>query len=338
MAKTAYERAGVNIAAGERAVEGMKASVRATFNEHVLSDLGSFGGLFDLAAVSDMERPVLVASTDGVGTKVEVARRMNRWDTVGQCLVNHCVNDILVQGARPLFFLDFIGCNRLEEKTVTQIVEGMARACAAVGCALLGGETAEMGEVYGPGGIEVAGTIVGAVSRSQVLDGSAIEAGDLVFGLASSGLHTNGYTLARKVLGQRDWATDMTLGQPLGEALLEVHRCYLEPVKQLEPLCVKGLAHVTGGGIPGNFRRVLPSGLGADLELPELPPLFKLLAEEGGLSFEDMLPAFNLGVGMLVVLPAGKLEEARALVPELQLLGKVDDSGEIQVRCRSGLG
>lgn len=331
----AYKDAGVDIAGAERTVAAMKEAVESTYSDKVLSRLGSFGGLFDLSEVCQQNSPVLVASTDGVGTKVEVARVMQIWDTVGQCLVNHCVNDILVQGASPLFFLDFIGCQRLEEEVIADIVKGMAQACRQVGAALLGGETAEMGSVYGDGGIEVAGTIVGSVERANLLTGESIQAGDVVLGLPSTGLHTNGYTLARKILANHDWATSMLEGRALGRHLLDVHRCYLPEVRKLwaSGVPIRGLAHVTGGGIPGNFQRILPDGLGAVLSLAKVqaPPIFALLAQEGELSFEDQLSAFNLGVGMMIVLPESEAERAQAELPELFLLGCVSGSDGVEV-------
>lgn len=332
----AYREAGVDIEAGERAVEAMKSSVSATFNSSVLSKLGDFAGLFDLSMVcGGKERPVLVASTDGVGTKVEVARKMGRWDTVGQCLVNHCINDILVQGAEPLFFLDFLGCQKLETEVVCSIVEGIAKACRENGVALLGGETAEMGDTYSPGCYEVAGTIVGLADHGRLLTGKAIEAGDTVLALPSSGLHTNGYTLARKVLADLDWKAYQLEGRALGEHLLDVHRCYLPDVRSLRDagIEIRGLAHVTGGGLKGNFRRVIPDGLGAEISLRELtpPPIFSLIKERGSLPFEDMERTFNLGAGMLVVVPALQAEAAVSALPEMKPLGEIVVGPEIVV-------
>lgn len=331
----AYREAGVDIEAGAQAVEQMKESVKSTFNKNVLSDLSNFGGLFDLADVVGTSNPILVSSTDGVGTKVEVAKVMGRWDTVGQCLVNHCINDILVQGAKPLFFLDFLGCHKLEPTVAAQIVGGMATACKREKTALLGGETAEMGNTYREGSYEVAGTIVGVVERESLLDGSTIQSGDVVISLPSTGLHTNGYTLARKLLADLDWKTWPLEGRPLGEHLLDIHRCYLAEIAILreESVAIKGLAHITGGGIPGNFRRILPSGLGAELSLARLtpPPIFELLQERGQLAFQDMLSTFNLGVGMLIVLPRDEAKRALRLLPEAKLLGTVVAGDEIVV-------
>lgn len=332
----AYKEAGVDVEAGNRAVGSMKGAVEATFNSQVLSRLGDFGGLFDLTQVCRLNKPVLVASTDGVGTKVEVARVMKRWDTVGQCLVNHCVNDILVQGAKPLFFLDFIGCHELVEEVVAKVVQGMAKACSSWDVALLGGETAEMGAVYGLDGLEVAGTIVGVVERDSIIDGHGIKEGDVVLGLPSTGLHTNGYTLARQLLAGVDWTKHELEGETIGEHLLKIHRCYLPEAKRLweAGLTVKGMAHVTGGGIRGNFRRVLPSRLGAELSLAGAPklPVFQMLRELGGLSFDDMEGAFNMGVGMMFVLSPDEAAQAQELNAEFFSLGRVNGDGEIRVR------
>jgi phosphoribosylformylglycinamidine cyclo-ligase len=333
----AYREAGVDIEEGERAVEAMKASVNSTFTNSVLSKMGDFAGLFELGPVCEgKERPVLVASTDGVGTKVDVASKMGRWDTVGQCLVHHCINDILVQGAEPIFFLDFIGCNKLESAKVSQIVLGMAKACGVHGVALLGGETAEMGSTYSPGSYEVAGTIVGLVDYHQIMNGSTIEAGDEVWAFPSSGLHTNGYTLARKICADLDWQTYELEDRPLGEHLLDVHRCYLPEVRAMRGVGVeiRGLAHVTGGGLKGNFKRVLPAGLGAELSLAKLdpPPIFEFLRRRGELTFEDLERTFNLGAGMLVIGTAESMKKAEELHPDLTKLGTITNGSEIVVR------
>lgn len=332
----AYREAGVDIEEGERAVDKMKGSVMTTFNACVLSKMGDFAGLFDLNPVCQgKDRPVLVASTDGVGTKVDVASKMERWDTVGQCLVHHCINDILVQGAEPIFFLDFIGCNKLESDKVSHIVLGMAKACGVHGVALLGGETAEMGGTYSVGSYEVAGTIVGLVDHKNILDGSRIELGDEVWAFPSSGLHTNGYTLARKICADLDWKTYELEGRPIGEHLLDVHRCYLPEVRALRGMGVeiRGLAHVTGGGLRGNFKRILPEGLGAELSLAELEPapIFDFLRRRGELTFDDMERTFNLGAGMLVIGPAEAMKQAVDLHPDLKKLGTITNGPGIVV-------
>ena len=302
----AYAQAGVDITAGQQATALMKEAVQATYGPQVLAGLGAFGGLFDAAGLKTMASPVLVASTDGVGTKTKVASQMDRWDTVGQDIVNHCVNDILVQGARPLFFMDYVASARLDPAEIATVVQGAAMACQQAGCALLGGETAEMPGVYREGEFDLVGTVVGVVERNRVLDGSNIKVGDTILGLASTGLHTNGYSLARKVLGDFDWRiTHPQLGCSIGEVLLGVHRSYLQPVQQLweAGVQVSGLAHITGGGIIDNLPRILPAGIGAVIRRgswPE-PPIFSLIQSEGNIPDDEMFHVFNMGLGMLVI-------------------------------------
>ncbi|HLA42894.1 MAG TPA: phosphoribosylformylglycinamidine cyclo-ligase, partial [Aggregatilineales bacterium] len=255
-----YQQAGVNLDAGAQAVSLMKAAVQSTFTPEVLSNVGNFGGLFDVSALKSMHAPVLVASTDGVGTKTRVAARMNRWDTIGQDLVNHCINDILVQGAKPLFFLDYVASDRLQPEQIAVIVGGMAEACRAAGCALIGGETAEMPGIYSTGEIDVVGTIIGVVDRAEIIDGKRIQPGDVILGLPSTGLHTNGFSLVREVLQSLDWnETHPQLGISPGEAMLAVHRCYVEAITELRisGIDIRGLAHITGGGIIDNLPRIL---------------------------------------------------------------------------------
>ena len=319
--QSAYARAGVDIAAGQRATELMKEAVRASQGPEVLAGIGAFGGLYDAGALSSVERPVLVASTDGVGTKTMVAARLGRWDTIGRDLVNHCVNDILVQGARPLFFLDYVASADLEPETVATVVRGMAEACGEAGCALLGGETAEMPGVYHPGAMDVVGTIVGVVARQRLVDGSRIEAGDLLLGLPASGLHTNGYTLARAALAGLDWEEPhpALAGRTPGAALLDVHRSYLRPVRMLweAGVDIRGMAHITGGGLIDNPPRIFPAGLGAVLrrESWPVPPIFSLIRRLGDVPQAEMAHVFNMGLGMVVVLPPADLVRARATLP-----------------------
>jgi phosphoribosylamine--glycine ligase/phosphoribosylaminoimidazole synthetase len=305
--RAAYAEAGVDIEAGKRAVQRMRSSVEATYGPQVLSGLGAFGGLFDAADLQGMARPVLASSTDGVGTKVAVAAQAGMPQGIGQDIVNHCINDILVQGARPLFFMDYIAAGTLDPDWVAEIVVGMAAACRAAGCVLLGGETAEMPGVYRDGSLDVAGTIVGVVERERVLPRGDIRAGDVLIGLASSGLHTNGYSLARKVFEGVDLRhTYPEIGRPLGEALLVPHRSYLEmllPVLEEQPGRVKALAHITGGGFFENLPRALPRGLGARIcpaDWP-IPALFQLIETRGRVPREEMFRVFNMGVGMVVV-------------------------------------
>ncbi|QPC83294.1 phosphoribosylformylglycinamidine cyclo-ligase [Phototrophicus methaneseepsis] len=330
-----YKKAGVDIDAGSQAVQLMKEAVRATYTPNVLSDVGNFGGLFSLADLSGMAHPVLVASMDGVGTKTKVAARANRWDTIGQDLVNHCINDILVQGARPLFFLDYVASDKLQPAQIAAIVNGMAAACSAAGCALLGGETAEMPGVYATGEVDVVGTIVGVVDKDSVIDGQRISAGDAIIAIPSSGLHTNGFTLARAVLEDFDWAAvQPNLGVPLEDALLAVHRCYLREVMALQrSVDVCGLAHITGGGVVDNLPRILPSGLGAQIRWDawDVPALFKLIEEHGDVDALEMARVFNMGLGMLVIVPAGDAQTALDLVPDAFVVGEIIPGEGVQL-------
>jgi len=308
-----YREAGVDIAAGTRAVELMKDAVRATYGPEVLAGIGAFGGLFDAAALAGMAAPVLVASTDGVGTKTKIAAALGRYDTIGHDVVNHCVNDILVQGARPLFFLDYIASARLIPEVVATVVGGCAAACRAVGCALLGGETAEMPGVYAPGELDLVGTIVGVVERGAIVDGRAIIPGDAIIGLASSGLHTNGFSLARRVFDGWDLtAVIPELGRPLGDALLAPHRAYLAEVRRLwdAGIAIRGLAHITGGGLIDNPPRIFPHGIAARLRRDSwpIPPIFQLIQRLGQIDEHEMAHVFNLGLGMLAIVPAAQAD------------------------------
>jgi phosphoribosylformylglycinamidine cyclo-ligase len=302
-----YRDSGVDIDRQDEALRRIKGLVSSTRTPGVLSELGSFGGLFALDAAA-WRRPVLVSSCDGVGTKLKVAALCGVHDTVGRDLVNHCVNDILVQGARPLFFMDYVASGRLDPAVLAAVVEGMARGCRETGCALLGGETAEMPGFYADGEYDVAGFIVGAVEREALIDGSRIRVGDRLLGLPAAGLHTNGYSLARKIffdvagLAVRDRVDE--LGQTVGQALLAEHRCYLGPLA--EPLTaglIRGLAHITGGGIPDNLPRILPAGCAARIVRGSwaMPPLFSWLARVGRVAQPEMDRTFNCGVGMVVV-------------------------------------
>ena len=327
--ESAYSKAGVSLTAGNLAVSKIAQLVRATQGPEVLAGVGAFGGLYDAGALKGMDAPVLVASTDGVGTKTKVAARLGRWDSIGQDLVNHCVNDILVQGARPLFFLDYVASARLDPDQIARIVGGVAAACQGVGCALLGGETAEMPGVYEPGEVDLVGTIVGVVDRASIIDGSRIQAGDLLLALPSSGLHTNGYSLARRVLDGLDWDSECPeLGGSLGDALLAVHRPYGEPVRRSQAAGVdlRGLAHITGGGLIDNLPRILPDGVGAVIERgtwPE-PPLFGLIQRTGDIPDDEMFHVFNMGIGMLAVIPAAQRELALVtLAGEVFLVGEI---------------
>jgi phosphoribosylformylglycinamidine cyclo-ligase len=317
-----YESAGVSITAQDRTLVEVKHLAATTFTPGVLSEIGGFGGLFALHA-DEPAGTVLVASADGVGTKLKVAQMAGVHDTVGEDLVNHCVNDIVVQGARPLFFLDYLATGRLEPAVAVAVVEGLARGCRRTGCALLGGETAEMPGFYAPGEYDVAGFIVGAVRRDRLLSREAVRVGDVLVALPSSGLHTNGYSLARKVffevLGLTPQSPLPELGKTVGEELLTVHRCYLGAVLPLlDHGWVKSAAHITGGGIPDNLPRALPPPVGAEIELHSWtePPVFRVIREAGKVPEDDMRRTFNLGVGMiLVVSPESVGDVLAALAP-----------------------
>jgi phosphoribosylformylglycinamidine cyclo-ligase len=338
MTETAYSKAGVNLEAGNLAVRKIAQVVASTHGPEVLAGVGAFGGLYDASALQQLAAPVLVASTDGVGTKTKVAARLKRWNTIGQDLVNHCINDILVQGARPLFFLDYVASSSLDPDQIAQIVGGIADACRESGCALLGGETAEMPGVYESGEIDLVGTIVGTVDRAAIIDGSRIEVGDILLALPSSGLHTNGYSLARRVLEGLDWeAPHPDLGESIGDALLAVHRPYTHPVRQLQEAGVdlRGLAHITGGGVIDNLPRILPDGVGAVIERgtwPE-PPLFALIQSTGEINANEMFHVFNMGIGMIAVIPAGQRELALATLDAVYAVGQIVAGDKvIQVR------
>ena len=319
-----YADAGVDIDAGNEAVVRMKQHVRSTFNSHVLADLGSFGGMFSLGA--DGTGPVLVSSMDGVGTKLMVAFQTGVHNTIGRDLVWHCVNDILVQGARPLFFLDYFATGKLEPHVAAGVVEGLAEGCRTTGCVLIGGETAEMPGMYRPGEYDLAGCIVGTVERERIIDGSRVAPGDTLVGLASDGLHTNGYSLARKVFFDvAGWSVDRTvpeLGTTLGEALLAPHRCYAPALLPLlQPMGIKAMAHITGGGFYDNIPRVLPPDCSARVERGawDVPPLFRLIQELGGVAETEMYRTFNMGIGMVVAVDR---DVAGTLVDSLNAAGE----------------
>jgi len=302
-----YSDAGVDIDAATRATDRIKELAKRTFNQRTLSEIGSFGGMFD-GAFPQLKQPVLVASADGVGTKLKIAFLAGINNTVGRDLVNHCVNDILVQGARPLFFLDYIATGKLLPEVVAAIVEGVANGCRENGCVLLGGETAEMPDFYSAGEYDIAGFIVGIADREKVIDGKRITPGDILLALPSVGLHTNGYSLARKlffeVAGYKVDTYLDELGATAGEALLREHVSYLGPLDGLlDSGTIKGLAHITGGGLTDNLPRILPEGCGAEIDKGSLPvlPIFKLMQQIGNVSEAEMYRTFNMGVGMVVV-------------------------------------
>jgi phosphoribosylformylglycinamidine cyclo-ligase/phosphoribosylamine--glycine ligase/phosphoribosylformylglycinamidine cyclo-ligase len=313
-----YAFAGVNIDAGNRAVALMKAAVKSTYGAEVLGGIGSFGGMYDASALKGMKAPVLVASTDGVGTKVKIAAQAGLYRPVGIDIVNHCINDILVQGAHPLFFLDYFATSKLDPQIVAEVVSGISEACRAAGCALIGGETAEMPGVYATGEFDIAGTIVGVLEREAVLPRTNVGPGDILIGVRSSGPHTNGYSLIRQVFKDVPLETVLPeLGIPLVEALLAPHRSYFPLLYPLLPN-IKALAHLTGGGFIENIPRILPENVGAviDRQAWTVPPLFRLIQERGGIAEQEMYRVFNMGIGMVVIVDKQLVDVIQQAIPE----------------------
>ena len=314
-----YADAGVDITSGDRAKERIKFLAQKTFNRNVLGGIGGFGALFRL----DMQRwknPILVSSADGVGTKLKVAFQMGLHHTVGQDLVNHCVNDIAVQGATPLFFLDYFACGKLDPEVTEDVVTGLADACKANACALIGGETAQMPGFYTDGEYDLAGFIVGAVDRDKLVTGTGIKPGDVLIGMPSTGLHTNGYSLARKLLfevaGYKHTQYVTAIKEKAGAALMKTHRSYLHVIQKLVAAgLTTGMAHITGGGITENLPRILPKGTAAQIELGSWPvlPIFEHLRQLGDVSQDEMMRTFNMGVGLIAVIPAAKFTRASGL-------------------------
>jgi len=311
MTESAYASSGVDIDAGNRAVELMKDSVRATYNQSVLAGIGAFGGLFDAFEFKQMDHPVLVASTDGVGTKVKLAASLGRYRGIGHDIVNHCINDILVQGARPLFFMDYFATSKLVPEQTAEVVTGIAEACQEAGMALLGGETAEMPGVYQPNEFDVAGTIIGVLERDAILPRPTIQAGDVLIGLKSSGPHTNGYSLIRNVFGK------MRLDDSLTDVLLAPHRSYFNLLYPHLPK-VKALVHITGGGFFENIPRVLPADLDAHIRLNSWapPPFWHLIQSEGQIATEEMYRIFNMGIGMLAIVDQSGVDHFQSSIAE----------------------
>ena len=340
-----YAASGVDIDAAGKAIDRIKEKARATFRPEVLTDIGAFAGLFRL---SGYEEPVLVSSVDGVGTKVKIAIALDRHNTIGIDLVNHCVNDIFTCGAEPLFFLDYLAAGKLVPEQVESIVTGLAHACSDVGCALIGGETAEMPGLYAPGDYDLAGFIVGVVEKGRIIDNSAIEVGDSILGLPSSGLHTNGYSLVRNVFDLDEGGSAALevfypeLGRTLGEELLEPHRCYYSTVKPIwdreygrgsgkrDEQAVKGLAHITGGGLVDNVARILPSGVTALFHSDkwEIPPVFTLIQKHGGVERAEMFHVFNMGIGMALLCSPDRVDGIISAIPEATVIGEVVEERE----------
>lgn len=333
-----YADAGVSIDNANRAVAKIREYARSTFNERTLTEIGSFGGMF-AGAFPNMSEPILVASADGVGTKLKLAFDTGIHNTVGADLVNHCVNDILVQGARPLFFLDYFATGKLEPDVTASVVEGMARACRENGCVLLGGETAEMPSMYADGEYDLAGFIVGVVDKPKVIDGKSITAGDVVLGIPSTGLQTNGYSLARKLFfevgGYKPDSYIDELGSTVGEALLATHASFLPQIGPLlDSGMIKGLVHITGGGFLENIPRILPEGVSVEINRgtwPELP-IFGMMQRLGNVDDKEMFRTFNMGIGMIVVVAEGETEAVKTHFYECHEIGKVvDGNGDVVI-------
>jgi len=336
--KVTYADAGVDISAGDNAVERIKGLAAETYDKRVLQGVGAFGGFFkpDLRGIKS---PVLVASADGVGTKLKLAFMSGQHNTIGEDLVNHCVNDILVHGAKPLFFLDYIATGKLEPGVIAEIVSGMSRGCRNHQMALLGGETAEMPDFYQKSEYDVAGFIVGVADQKKIINGSTIVEGDIVLGLPSTGLHTNGYSLARKVAfdiaGLRPGDTVKELGTTVAEALLKIHRSYFEFIYPLlKKTKIHGMAHITGGGIPGNLNRILPKKLDAQVDAIswKIPPLFEWLKRLGNLAEDDMYKAFNMGIGYILVTDKRNAEKIKSAGEKVHTIGRiVNGSGKVKL-------
>ena len=321
-----YLAAGVNLGAARQATETIKRLAEATHGPNVIGGVGFFGGMYRLQGY---RRPVLVSSTDSPGTKLMLATLTGRFESVGVDVVNHCVNDVFVSGATPLFFLDYLGVGRLQPERAEALVRGVAEACRAVGCALIGGETAELPGIYPENGFDIAGFTVGVVEEDAILDGSTIAEGDVLLAVPSNGLHTNGYSLARRVFGVDDNPSVLDrvppeLGVTLGEALMVPHRCYYPLLEPVLPH-IKGMAHITGGGLPENVPRILPAGLGArfDTSAWQVPPIFPLIREAGRVETDEMYRVFNMGVGMVLACSPERADEVRRLVPDAVPAGEV---------------
>jgi len=319
-----YANAGVNIDMAARAKEFIGQHARSTLRPEVLSGVGFFGGLFEFKGYQE---PVLVSSTDSVGTKVKIASALDKHDTVGIDIVNHCVNDILTCGAEPLFFLDYIGIGKMVPEKVGAIVKGLSGACREVGCALIGGETAELPGLYSAEDYDLVGFIIGVVEKKKITMGKSIAAGDIVIGLPSSGLHTNGYSLVRKIFGESRTVLNThypELGRTLGEELLEPHRCYFNQLKPLLPL-VKGIAHITGGGLIDNVPRVLPEGVEVHFHRGRwiIPPIFQLIQQRGHVDQREMYHVFNMGIGMVLICSPDNTDQVTGALPEAKVVGEV---------------
>ena len=337
----AYQKAGVDLAAADEAVELLKPLAKRTLRPEVLSGLGGFGGLFALNQ-SKYKNPVLVSGTDGVGTKLKLAFELDSHETIGIDLVAMCVNDILVQGAEPLFFLDYLACGKLFPQKVEAVVKGISEGCLQSGCALLGGETAEMPGMYKTAEYDLAGFAVGAVEREKLIDGSKIEAGNVLLGLASSGVHSNGFSLVHKILAENSQSINSTLpdtAETIGEALLTPTRIYVKSIlKLLEAVDVRGMSHITGGGLPGNVPRMLPENTVAEIEKSSWPdlPIFSFLRKESGLPDEELFPVFNMGIGFVICVPESVEKIAKEILEQngetVYRIGQIVSGNKTEVR------
>ena len=331
--KETYAKAGVDIDAADKATELIGKHARSTLRPEVLSGVGFFGGLYEFKGYKE---PVLVSSTDSVGTKLKIANALDKHDTIGIDIVNHCVNDILTCGAEPLFFLDYIGIGKLMPEKVGAIAQGLAQTCREVGCALIGGETAEMPDIYAGKDYDLVGFIIGVVEKEKIIMGKTIAVGDTIIGLPSSGLHTNGYSLVRKLFGETPSALNThypELGRTLGEELLEPHRCYYHQLKPLLPI-IKGMAHITGGGLIGNVPRILPQGVATRFHSRAwtVPPIFRLIQQRGNVDRDEMYRVFNMGIGMGVICSPENAERVTKALPEAKIVGEVvEQVGEARV-------
>lgn len=326
-----YAAAGIDLEQAQRTTAQIGEIVARARGEGVLADVGAFGGMFRLNAAGNFRDPVLVASTDGIGTKVKVASALGRFEWLGTDIVNHCINDIAVQGANPLFFLDYLALNRADPEVVTTLVGGVAEACRAARCALLGGETAEMPDVYPPGEFDLAGTIVGVMERDAIGQNGTPVPGDVLLGVPSNGLHTNGYSLARRTLPAESWNEfEPSLGMTVGEALLLPHTSYLKVIQALNDVGARTFAHITGGGIPENLARVLPDGSAAEVDAQSWEPLpiFQRIAKVGAVDSHEMFRVFNMGIGLIAIVPQDRVHDAQQAVPAAIVIGRVVPRGD----------
>ena len=337
---TTYAQAGIHLDDKRQTTRRIGEIVARARGAGVLADVGPFGGMFRLGAAGEFADPVLVASADGVGTKVKIATALGKYDGLGADIVHHCLNDVAVQGARPLFFLDYLAFHRIDPEIVAALVAGVAAACAAAGCALLGGETAEMPDVYPPGEFDMAGFIVGVIDRAELGANGEPEIGDILLGLPAAGLHTNGFSLARRALPPETWGEfDPGLGMTVGDALLVPHRSYLAEIQALIQAGARGFAHITGGALPENVARIMPPDAIAEIDVTlwQPPAIFRRIAERGMVPADEMYRVFNMGIGLVACVPADQLAAVRAAVPAGIVIGRVVARSEGDPVCLVGV-